>query len=384
MTRATRLGLLAALSLVGVAGAFALGRDKRDAHASDPAPAPIAPNARMLFAHGDVDGLQTEIAIGSIDPTKNVASVTPLASIGHTKGSPIRGQNLGDIAFVVAQEEGPRGTTYDAALLRVETGKVTRLVGSVARASTPIVTSTGRVIVARGIDGDDPAAAEAQKLALRVDQLTIDDVDPITGATRTLWRGQGYQAFLATTTNTEVVVYLSARTSASIFALDPATGATRVLWANAVPFARDFSFDRTHGAVVFADLASDGRTYQVLSLDLASGALKSLYSTTNEHSMPFALPSGDVALSSDGDRGLAVLEVGQHRLVAPLGDGSDAATRASSDGRWIAVRHTPKTQSNDDPPLVVAWDRASGKTLRFDVPSSHFIEPIGFVAGGAL
>jgi hypothetical protein len=276
MTRATRLGLLAVLSVAGVAGAFAVARDKREAHASDPAPAPAAPIARMVFAHGEVDGLQSEIAIGRIDPSKNLASLTPLASVGHTKGSAIRGRNLGEVAFVVAQEEGPRGTSYDGALLRVEAGKATRLVGQVMRAATPIVTSTGRVLIARGVDGDDPPAAEAQKLVLRVDQLTIDDVDPITGAARTLWRGQGYQAFLATTASSEVVVYHSAPSGASIFALDPATGTTRVLWANAVPFARDFSFDRTHGALVFADLGTDGRTYQVLSLDLASGALKSL------------------------------------------------------------------------------------------------------------
>jgi hypothetical protein len=359
-----------------------LGRDKRDAHASDPAAAPAAPIARLAFAHGEVDGLSSEVAIATIDASKNVAAVTPLASIGHTKGSPIRGAVLGSIAFVVAQEEGPRGTTYDGALLRVESGKVSKLVGQVMRAATPIVTSSGRVLVARGVDGDDPPGADAQKLVLRTDQLTIDDVDPISGAVRTVWKGQGYQAFLATGVGGEVVVYHSAPGGASILALDPATGATRALWSNAVPFARDFSFDRTHGALVFADLAMDGRNYEILSLDLASGARKSLYSTTNEHPMPFALPGGEVAFSSDGDRGLAVLNVGQQRLVAPLGDGSDAATHASPDGRWIALRHTPRAPGAD-PPLVVAWDHASGKTLKLDVPLSHFVEPIGFTVGGA-
>jgi hypothetical protein len=384
MRRATRLALLALLSLAGVGGAFALGREKHDARASDPAPSPAAPIARLVFAHGEVDGVQSEISIATIDATKNVAAVTPLASIGHTKGSAIRGQNLGDVAFVVAQEEGPRGTSYDGALLRIESGKVTRLVGAVMRAATPIVTSGGRVLVARGVDGDDPPAGFAQKLTLRTDQLTIDDVDPVTGATRTLWRGQGYQAFLAASTSNEVIVYHSAANGASLFALDPATAATRTLWANAIPFARDFSIDRTHGALVFADLAGDGRRYEVLSLDLASLARKSIYASPNEHLMPFALPSGDVAISSDGDRGLAVLQVGQHRLVSPLGDGSDAATHASADGRWVAVRHTPRTQTNDDPPLVVAWDTATNMTLRLDVPRAHFIEPFGFTAGGAL
>lgn len=385
MRRATRFALLGLLSFGGVAAAFVVGRDKRDARASDPAPAPKAPVARLVFAHGEVDGLQSEIAIATIDATKNVAPVTTLASIGHTKGAAIRGSALGDVAFVVAQEEGPRGTSYDGALLRVENGKVTRLVGQVSRASTPLVTSNGRVIVTRGVDGADPPAADAQKLVLRTDQLTIEDVDPVTGATRTLWRGQGYDAFLATATGTELVVYHSTATGASIFALDPSTAATRMLWASAIPFARDFSVDRAHGALVFADLSADGRNYEVLSLDLASLARKSLYASPNEHLMPFALPTGDVAVSSDGDRGLAVLKVGQHRLVAPLGDGSDAATHASPDGRWIAVRHTPRTQSNDDPPLVVAWDQATNKTLRLDVPTSHFIEPFGFVTpGGAL
>ncbi len=84
MRRATRFAFLALLSLGGIAGAFALSRDKRDAHASDPGPASAAPTARMIFAHGDVDVTTSEVAIATIAPTKNLAAVTVLASIGHT------------------------------------------------------------------------------------------------------------------------------------------------------------------------------------------------------------------------------------------------------------------------------------------------------------
>lgn len=395
MKRALRLTLLAGASFVAAAGALWIGRGAQPerAHASDPAAVPAAPLARLVLAHGEIDGFATEVAVATVDATANVAAVRPLASVSHTRGSAIRGAAFGDVAFVVAQVDGPRGTTYDGALFRVESGKVTRLVTDVARASTPFVTRTGRVIVARGADGPEPGPAEANKLQLREDELTIDDVDPITGATRTLWRGKGYQAFLGARiehgAGDELVVYHSTVKGAALFALDPASGGARVLAAGVAPFARDFSFDRVHGALLFADLGADGRTYQVLSLDLASHALRTVYASPNEHLMPFALPSGDVALSSDGDKGLAVIVQagsGQFRLVSPLGDGSDAVTHASPDGRWIALRHTPKAPVVDEPPKVVAFDLAAGKIVPLGLPPDHFVEPFAFVdasAGGA-
>jgi hypothetical protein len=340
------------------------------AAASDPASTPTAGPTQLLIAHGEVDGFATEIAIAAVDPSKNLATVKPLATINHTHGSAIRGAVRGDVAFVVASEEAPRNTSYDGALYRVEAGRATRLCGGIARASTPIVTSAGRVIVARGTDGADPPAADAQKLILRTDTLTIDDVDPSSGAIRTLWSGTGYQTFLAgITARDEVIAYHSQPSGTEIVVVDGV--ASRVSARTPAPaFARDFSL--RNNTLVFANLN------EVRALDLTSFALKTLYVSAHDHPMPFALPTGDVALSSDGDKGLAILQAGQHRLMSPLGDGSDAATH--SDGRWVAVRHTSKLSS--DPPLVVAWDPLTNKTVRLDVPSSHFVEALGF-SGGA-
>lgn len=330
------------------------------AAASDPTSAPAPPLTKLIVAHGEVDGFVTEIAIAAVDPAKNVAPLKPLASISHTHGSAIRGAVRGEVAFVVASEEAPRGTSYDGALYRVESGRATRLCGGVARATTPVITSAGRVIVARGTDGPDPSPADANKLILRTDALTIDDVDPSSGAIHTLWSGTGYQTFLTgVTPSDEVVAYHSEPSGTSLLIV----GRTSV---PLLPFARDFSV--RGNTLVFANLG------EIRSLDLTTFALKTLYVSAHDHPMPFALSTGDVALSSDGDKGLAILEGGHHRLMSPLGDGTDAATH--TDGRWVTVRHTSKTSA--DPPLVVAWDPLTNRTVRLDAPAAHFVEPMGF------
>ena len=101
--------------------------------------------------------------------------------------------------------------------------------------------------------------------------------------------------------------------------------------------------------------------------------------------MPFAIGGGDVALSSDGDHGLAIFSptTGRLRTLAPLGDGSDAATHVSPDGRWIAVRHTPISQSSFAPPQVVAIDVVTATVAKLGAPATHVVQPIGFLAGGA-
>lgn len=394
----TRLGLslFSAASLLALAGSIAILRgEQREARASDPSPPPAAAAARLFFAHGDVDGFESEIAWADVTTPaaqRAKAAIHPVAKLAHPKGAALRGAVRGDVVFVVADADAPHGTAYDAALFRVEAGKSTRLVADVAHAATPVVTESGRVLVARGVDGAEPTPDQAKQLKLRVDELSIDDVDPSTGSARAVWRGKGQLAFLAAAVPSadaaklggDVVVYHVTDAGASLFALDSTTGATRAL-AKVAPFARDFSWDHVHGALTFVDLAADRATYEGHALD-AAGVTRVLFRTPNEHAMPFALPSGDLALSSDGDHGLAILAAtpGTHpRLLSPLGDGSDAVTHASSDGRWVALRHTSSLTAG--PPQVVAFDPSSGKSVAPDVPAGHFVEPFGFssTTGGA-
>jgi hypothetical protein len=382
------LGILA----LGGVGLFALvsSRTSTDrAHAAPATPIVAAAPARLGVLYGPVDGETTTVGFATIDATGN-GKLDAVGWLTHPPGSARRGAVMLDreVAFVVVAEPGDRRSSYANALYRVEKGTSTRLCGGIAKAATPIVTSTGRVIVARGADGPEPTDVESKQLLLRVDTLTIDDVDPASGNITTLWTGSGYQAFLGARVvsggREEIVVSLAGRTGTSLVALDPATKSVRVLAPSVPPWARDFSFDPTHGALVFADLVKPyDPTWNVLSLDLASLAIRPLYTTKNEHPMPFALPSGEIAISSDDDHGLALVvsDKGQRNLLAPLGDGSDGATHASADGRWVAVRHTPVAQTNDDPPKVVAFDPVTSTLVPLALSARDEITPIGFVGG---
>lgn len=377
----------------GLVAAIVLTRSRDRAAHAGPASPPSPPSAVKLgVLHGAVDGSETTFSVADVGPGNGLAPLTKIGSITHPPGSARRGVVARDgvTAFVTVAEEGDRHSSYANALVRIDGKGVAKLCGGVAKAQAPILTASGILLVARGVDGPEPSDAESQQLLLRDDALTIDAVDPATGSVRTLWRGDGYQAFLGAVTDVgheEVVVYLSTRTGASLFALDPTSGATRTLLPAIAPFARDFSWDAVHRQLVFVDLtAPKAQTWQVVAFDPTALAMRSVLTTTSDHAMPFALPSGEVALSSEGDHGLATVAfgTGKYALIAPLGDGSDAVTHVSGDGRWSAIRHTPKVQAGDDPPLTVAWDAISGTVVRLDAPAHDEVTAIGFLSGAGV
>ena len=381
MGTSSRSGLRLSLGALALGGlglvALRTGREApSSAHAAPTVPVALPKPARLGVLYGPIDGETTTIGFATIDATGN-GKVDAVGWLTHPPGSARRGVAMADqeVAFVVVAEPGDRRSSYANALYRVEKGASKRLCGGIAKASTPIVTSGGRVVVARGIDGPEPNDLESKQLLLRVDALTIDDVDPVTGNITNLWTWSGYQAFLGARVvsagREEIAVSLATRTGASLFALDPTTKGTRVLAAAVPPYARDFSFDPVRGAIVFADLVKPfDPTCNVLSLDLASLAIKPLYVTNNE-----------LAISSDDDHGLAMVlpDKAQRMLLSPLGDGSDAATHASADGRWIALRHTPVSQNDDDPPKVVAFDPRTRTIVPLALSRRDEVTPIGFV-----
>ncbi len=384
------------LLLAGLAGALVtvglLTRSRSPSAQAGPSAPPSPPTSvRLGVLHGAVDGSETTFSVADVTPGKSTASLTKLGAVVHPPGSARRGIVARDglTAYVVLAEDGDRHSSYANALHRIDAKGVAKLCSGVAKAQAPIVTKSGMVIVARGQDGPEPTDTESQQLLLRDDVLTIDAVDPGTGTLHTLFRTHGYQAFLATLTEAgreEVVVYLSTRTGASVIAIDPVAGTSRDLSPAIAPFARDFSWDAVHQRLVFVDLtAPKAQTWQVVALDPSTSSMRALFTTTNDHAMPFALPTGEVALSSEGDHGLATIapSSGKYALIAPFGDGSDAVTHVSGDGRWIAVRHTPKVQAGDEPPRTFAYDPVSGIQVAI-VPaaSTHDeVTAIGFLAG---
>lgn len=370
------------LALVGALFAAAPRSTVPVARANAVDKAPAAP-ATLVVAHGALDGTTTEVGLVTIGLGSGTPPLAPVGSVEHVRGSAVRGAVLGAAVLVAVEEPGPKGTSYAGALHRLDATGAQRLCGGLTRATGPLVVG-GRVLVSRGTDGPEPTPGPAtEALALRTDALTIDEVDPATGTTRTLWSGVGYQAFLAGALGHEAFVYFSQASGASVFALDVATGAVRKLGAVA-PFARDFSVDPVRKALVFADLGVADR-WQVQSLDLGSGARTVLLETQGDHPMPFALAGGDVVLSSDGDHGLLRLArtaVVRQNLLSPAGDGSDAATH--EEGRWLAVRHTPTTRFRGSrTPSLIVVDVDTGQFVPVDVPLGHFVQSLGFLRGGA-
>ncbi len=130
------------------------------------------------------------------------------------------------------------GSTYHSALWRVQEGSApARLRGSLTDASRPLVTARGTVLVQSGRDGDEPVPDGSRALRERVDDLTLDVVDPDNGTSRTLWSGRGMIAYLAAPLkDDEALVYHVHAGGAALFALDATTRATRTLVARMEPW----------------------------------------------------------------------------------------------------------------------------------------------------
>src|SRR5262249_4533763 len=103
---------------------------------------------------------------------------TVLSAFEHVPDGSVHGRLLpgSRAAMVVAdRSNAARDISFSGTLLRLEPGKAPLAIcDRVVHASTPLVTSDGRVFVERG----------------RADELTIEEA--AAGAMRVVWRGRGY------------------------------------------------------------------------------------------------------------------------------------------------------------------------------------------------
>jgi hypothetical protein len=96
--------------------------------------------------------------------------------------------------------------------------------------------------------------------------------------------------------------------------------------------------------------------------------------------MPRVLRDGAIGVSAPGDHGLAWIARGASvqvapAVAAPVGDGSDALLAESSDGRWIALRHT-----TDRDERVVVTARRGSAVFAFGAADT-VVEFVGFTGG---
>ena len=300
----------------------------------------------------------------------------PVARFDHAEGAAVKGAILPgtSVVLAVADTATTRDLSFASSLFRVEPHRpAERLCDGVVHASRPLVTAAGRVFVSRGSAGPEPAAAP--KIAGREDALSIDEIDPATGAARTVHSFMGYLAFLAGEHGREVLVYRVGAAGADLIGVDQDSGNVRVIAPSILPFARDFSVDPARGAVVFQERDErDSRTWVIDRMDLATGARTRLAASSNLALAPSVWPGGGVAYSPDSRGGITLIGRKMKAIHAPTGEGIDQVQATSREGAWVAALHTRPGEL----PVAFAIESSTGRTLALPTTAGVRVAIAGF------
>lgn len=320
-------------------------------------------------------GTRTELIL---QPAGASAVARPAAVLEHVPGGEVRGRTLpGASAVVAVADMEPRSEpSWGAWLMRLEPGKSPiKLVDRVYHATRPLVLEDGRVFVARGRAGEEPAPADARAGKLRVDALEIDEVEPRTGATRTVYTWNGYITFLAGALGRELIVYRVGFAHADLVAVDTESGAERVIAAQIPAFARDFSVDSAARALVYANRDPASGAWVAERRDLVSGAVVRLSVSKQMSLVPHAWPGGGVVANQDGARGLSKLMGAGAAISAPFGAGVDSVRALDRDGRWAALVHELPGRL----PVPFVLSPETGQALPLAFPAGKRVDVAGFV-----
>ncbi|MRG95467.1 hypothetical protein [Polyangium spumosum] len=371
LTRKFLLGLGASCVVVALAFAAYGPEVAAPAHAAAP-PEVRGPRVALLatFPGAEHSALYLVQAGGGADPA-------PVATFSHLPDATVRAAVVPDTPFVLATADSTPGrdASFNASLFRLRPHAPAEvLVDRVVHASRPLVAPTGRVFVSRGRPGPDLEGR------LRVDPLTVDEVDMTTGKTRAVHGAHGHLLFLAGATAREIILYRVLPDRADLVAVDPDAGAVRPLVKNLPPFARDFSIDAAGKKLVFQNRhETNSRTWVVDELDLTTGRARRLFSSPSMSLAPAVLPSGGVLYNPPG-RGLSTLDA-EARIAGPLGPGVDLVAAATADSRFIAALHTQPSAL----PVPFLVDTKTGAASVLPAPRGSRVAIAGFYLenGGA-
>ena len=303
-----------------------------------------APEVALLCSAGDGD--VTELRLSR--PGAELAA--PAARFSHVKRSTVLGAVLPGTRTVlaIAQTVDSRDTTWAASLVRLEPGQgPVTLVDRVAISTRPFVTPQGRVFVQRG----------------RGEAITVDEVNPRTGATRTVHAFTGYTAFIAGAFEGELVLYRVGPAGADLVAVHVDALGVRPLTALA-PMARDFA---AGGGALYFTTADEGG-WRVARVDLKSGALTTIARVSEVTALPTLL-DGRLALSPGPGEGLRFLD-GTLALL-PKGPGFERV-REVRRGWAFALNEVPS-----DFPTAYAVELKTGRTLRLAAPAGMRLDLAG-------
>ncbi len=276
--------------------------------------------------------------------------------------------------LAVALLEPAADETWAFSLLRLEAGTAPRvLVNRLAAATRPLVTGSGRVFVERGT----ALPAEAQLQAphtWRRDAVSIDEVNPMSGATRTVFSAVGFYAAIAGTLGPELFVVLVDESGAHLDAINLETNERRTLRASMPPLAHDFAVDPVHGALLYT--LGDARTHQwhIEALDLKTSKLRALATGPVAAMLPTVFPDGRVAFAARAGSGLTQVGSDSGRLLlGPQGPGFERV-RFFHGGLALGLHERP---SDFPTPLAVSLDDGAPQILL--APTQMRLELAGVV-----
>lgn len=271
-----------------------------------------SPEVALLSSSGTTGELRFQPIDGAL--------AAPVARFSHAEGSPVLGSLLPGsrvvLASAVMKAEGD--VSFGSALIRLEAGRAPRLLADqLAYGSRPLVTAEGRVFVSRGRPG--PSSDEG-----RVDELTVEELDPRTAKTRTIHSVRGFATFLVGALGRELVIYEITPGASRLIAVHADSLGVRVLADLKQLPAHDLSVDAPRKRVLFTQLTADRAAYEAKALSLVDSSVRVIATSPELTLLPFARADGRVSiskgaglgtLSADGGEGLAAQGPGFERLV---------------------------------------------------------------------
>jgi hypothetical protein len=300
-------------------------------------------------------------------PVGTKALALPSASFTHVEGSTVSGVVLPGtrVVLAVATTERTRDESFAASLVRLEAGKPAKtLAEHVTVASRPLVTPEGRVFVVRGAPGTPPAEG-----AYRVDALSLDEVNPATGALRTVLSAKGYFLFLAGALGRELVVYRVDEAGARLEAVHADTLGVRPL--GAVPdTARDFVVDAAGRRVLFTAADAVSHRWQARSLDLGTHEVSTLAQGTTMALLPTLWPDGRVAVAPIPGGGL--IDAATGTLLLPSHGPGYERVRVRKNGLVVGLHETPSAL-----PTAFALREKDGAPVELVTPPGTRVDVAG-------
>lgn len=270
-----------------------------------------------------------------------------LAAIDHVRGGIVKGALASKGIAVIAQTEESRDPSWASSLLFIDArGKSSVLVDRVAHASRPVVAPSGEIVVSRGVTGIEPSHSKGFGATLRMDEVTVEAVDPETGKARVLLRRSGYLLFVAGVTLKEAIIYSIGPGSTPVLAVNLKTSAVRTVAAH-VELGRDFSIKTgAVSSVFFTERTAN--EWRVSSRALESAARHG--DPIIENDTPYQLADARQLLRRPEVGG--ALSRFAEAQDCPHGAGVDEIDGISPDGRWAAALH----RTDGEMPRTVLFD----------------------------